>query len=224
MSADLAKPAPLWDLPVRLFHWLLVALIAFSWWSGEEHYMDWHRTSGYAILGLIVFRVLWGFLGTRTARFAGFVRGPAAVAAYMGKLGSRDAEASQGHNPLGGWSVVAMLLAIAAMVTAGLFAVDVDGFESGPLADYISFDAGRSAAEVHEVIFNVILALIALHVLAIVFYTVWKKQRLVPAMVHGKGAKGVDAAANTPVSLPKLAISVVVAAALAYAVSTGFRF
>ena len=143
MTAGTTRAAPLWDVPVRAFHWLLIALIAFSWWSGENHEMEWHRTSGYAILALVVFRLFWGLAGGRTARFARFVRGPRAVIAYV----RGGAGAAPGHNPLGGWSVVAMLATVAAMVTAGLFAVDVDGLESGPLADYVTFDQGRMAAQ-----------------------------------------------------------------------------
>lgn len=191
-----------WDAPVRLFHWLLVALMAFSWWSGEEHYMEWHRFSGYGILALLVFRIYWGFAGTRTARFGQFVRPPRTVLAYARSLGKRTASEAEGHNPLGGWSVVLMLSTLAVMVLAGLFAVDVDGFESGPLADYVTFEQGRTAAELHELVFNLILALITLHVAAIVFYLVWKRQNLVGAMIHGsrKAVGESDAADERPVS------------------------
>ncbi len=79
--------ARVWDAPVRLFHWLLVGLLGFSWWSGEQHEMEWHRWSGYAILALLVFRIYWGFFGGRTARFTQFVRGPAAAFAYLRTLG-----------------------------------------------------------------------------------------------------------------------------------------
>ncbi|WP_156842140.1 cytochrome b/b6 domain-containing protein [Novosphingobium aquimarinum] len=215
----------LWDGPTRLFHWTLVVLVAFSWWSGEEHEMEWHRWSGYGILALVVFRIFWGFAGPATVRFARFVRGPATVAAYARTLFKRGGEHVPGHNPLGGWSVVAMLAALAVMVTAGLFAVDVDGFESGPLATYITFEQGRSAAEVHEVVFNVLLALIALHVIAIVFYRVWKGQRLLPAMLHGRAPDGVELSADgMRVTWWKLALGVILAGAIAWAAAQGFRF
>ncbi|MGB3928022.1 MAG: cytochrome b/b6 domain-containing protein, partial [Sphingobium sp.] len=81
---------PIWDFPTRLFHWLLVGLIAFSWWSGENHEMEWHRWSGYAILFLLVFRLYWGIVGGRTARFAHVVRGPGAAFAYLRGVGSGD--------------------------------------------------------------------------------------------------------------------------------------
>ncbi|MDE8652539.1 cytochrome b/b6 domain-containing protein [Novosphingobium album (ex Liu et al. 2023)] len=224
-SASAPRFARIWDAPVRLFHWLLVALIAFSWWSGEQHEMDWHRLSGYSILALLVFRLFWGFAGSRTARFAQFVRGPGAVLAYARNIGRRPYAGSDGHNALGGWSVILLLAAIAAMVTAGLFAVDVDGLESGPLADYVSFDQGRAAAEVHEAMFNVLLALIALHVLAILFYLVWHRRNLIRPMVSGRRAlDATEAASDLRWSPWKAALGVVLAAACAYAVSQGLRF
>lgn len=116
MSKPVVSTTRIWDPTIRLFHWLLVALIAFSWWSGEQHDMDNHRLSGYAILALLVFRVFWGFAGPRTARFSSFVRGPGAVLAYVKGLGSRKGHLADGHNPLGGWSVIAMLAVIALMV------------------------------------------------------------------------------------------------------------
>ncbi|MEE4453309.1 cytochrome b/b6 domain-containing protein [Novosphingobium resinovorum] len=214
-----------WDPTVRLFHWLLVALIAFSWWSGEQHDLERHRLSGYAILALIVFRVYWGFFGPRTARFSGFVRGPGAVVAYLKGIGSRRAHHADGHNPLGGWSVIAMLLAVGAMVTAGLFSSDIDMLYDGPLATYLDFDQSSAASDWHSAIFNVILALVALHVVAVVFYLVWKRQNLVRPMVTGKRpvAEG-EAASDLKWSPVRAVIGIVIAVAFAWAVSTGFQF
>lgn len=215
----------IWDLPLRAFHWLLVALVAFSWWSGENHEMEWHRWSGYGILALLVFRLWWGFAGSRTARFAQFVRGPGAVRAYAKALFSRNGHSADGHNPLGGWSVIAMLAALAAMVTAGLFAIDVDGFESGPLANFISFDQGRTAAEVHEIIFKVLMALIILHVIAIFFYLAVKRLNLVRPMITGRRARSEDEAVQDVRWSPVLALTgIAIAAIAAWAVATGFRF
>jgi len=215
----------IWDLPVRLFHWLLVALIAFSWWSGENHDMERHRQSGYAILFLLVFRLFWGFAGSRTARFAQFVRSPAVVLAYIRTMGARSGRLSDGHNPLGGWSVVAMLGVLVAMVVAGLFTVDIDGLESGPLADWISFDQGRTAAELHEAIFSAILVLVALHIAAIAFYRLVKRQNLVRPMITGTLPAGQAAAGGDVRWSPLLAlVGVMLAGAVTWAVTTGFRF
>ena len=170
-----------WDVPTRLFHWLLVALIAFSWWSAKNGQLDWHLKSGLSVLALLVFRVLWGIVGSSTARFAGFLRGPRGIVAYV-----RGQEPPlPGHNPLGGWSVIAMLVIISVQVGTGLLAVDVDGIESGPLSYLVDFDQGRTAAAIHEVSFNILLGLMGLHVLAIAFYLVVRRRNLVGPMITG---------------------------------------
>src|SRR5262245_18903121 len=143
--------------------------------------MEWHRWSGYALLGLVIFRIYWGFFGSSTARFSGFLRGPRAIAGYL--RGAWSVEA--GHNPLGALSVLVMLMLLGLQIGLGLIAVDVDGIESGPLSEYVSFETGRSAAEWHENIFNALLWLVALHVLAIAYYLFVKRENLAAAMLHG---------------------------------------
>ncbi|HEY5204143.1 MAG TPA: cytochrome b/b6 domain-containing protein, partial [Roseiarcus sp.] len=119
-SAPGDRSAKVWDAPTRIVHWLLAALIPFSWWSAHNDHLPWHRLSGYSILGLLAFRVIWGFVGSSTARFRQFLSGPGQVRAYLGgRLGP-----IVGHNPLGGWSVLAMLTAIAVQVGLGLFSID----------------------------------------------------------------------------------------------------
>jgi cytochrome b len=205
-----------WDLPTRLFHWLLVVLVAFSWWSAENREMDWHRWSGSIVLGLLVFRLIWGLIGGSTARFGQFLRRPGAVAAY---LRSGPAEAPAGHNPLGGYAVLAMLLVVLAQVGTGLFAVDVDGLESGPLSFLVSFDQGRIAAGVHEVSFNLLLGLIALHLLAITFYTFVRKQALLRRMITGNDTG--DGGGLVPASPLWLVVAAALAGALAWWVNRG---
>src|SRR5687768_6923270 len=113
-----------WDAPVRLFHWALAALVVFSYVTGKlgGGWMAWHMKSGYCILTLLLFRLAWGFLGGTTARFAGFLRGPRAAVEHVRAIASRRLAARAGHNPLGGWMVVAMLAALLTQATAGLFA------------------------------------------------------------------------------------------------------
>jgi cytochrome b len=220
-----AQSVRVWDLPVRLFHWSLVFLLGFSWWSGEQHEMEWHRLSGYAILGLVVFRIYWGFFGGRTARFAQFLRGPRAAVAYARALKKGPYSATPGHNPIGGWSVIALLASILAMVTAGLFAVDVDGLESGPLADYLSFDQGRLAANVHAIVFYGLLVLAVIHLLAILYYMFGLRRDLLSPMITGRQRVGGDTPAQDLSASPwKAAIGVVLAAAAVYAIARGFRF
>ncbi|WP_225205602.1 cytochrome b/b6 domain-containing protein [Novosphingobium huizhouense] len=224
-DATTMPAVPLWDLPTRVFHWALVGLVAFSWWSGENHDMDRHRLSGYTILALLVFRVFWGLFGSRTARFSQFLKGPGAVLAYARGLTGRRHAPAFGHNPMGGWSVAALLLALFAMVGAGLFAVDVDGLESGPLSDYVSFEAGRQAAEIHEAAFNVLLALVALHVLAILYYRFVLGTNLLTAMITGKTRPAAGAQVEPVRASPvALVVGIALAGAVAWAISTGLRF
>lgn len=171
----------IWDLPTRLFHWLLVILIGFSWWTAEYHYDDLHIWSGIAVLSLLIFRILWGIVGSSTARFASFVRGPKAVFGYL-----QGSWRGIGHSPLGALSVVALLVMIGIQVGLGLFASDEDGIMQGPLARLVSIDAGDWAREWHEELFNVLLALIGLHVAAIVFYRL-RGKKLVGPMITGRG-------------------------------------
>lgn len=175
----------IWDVPTRLFHWTLVVLIAFSWWSAEEEHLDWHIWSGLAVMSLLIFRLLWGFFGSSTARFVNFIRGPAATLAYL-----RDMKGWRpvGHSPLGALSVLAMLVALAVQVGLGLFAVDKDGLYEGPLAYLVSLDAAEELADLHEDWFDVILILIVLHVAAIVLYRLVLGKRLVVPMVTGRGS------------------------------------
>ena len=183
-STDPAVKQPVWDLPTRLFHWLLVALIGFSWWSAEEHETDLHIWSGLAVLTLIIFRLLWGLFGSSTARFSGFIRGPKAVFAYV-----RDMKGwpGIGHSPLGALSVIAMLGLISLQAGLGLFATEEDGFYEGPLAYLVSPDLSESITELHEDLFEILKILIGLHIAAILFYRFVLGKKLVKPMITGKG-------------------------------------
>ncbi|MGA0606724.1 cytochrome b/b6 domain-containing protein [Phenylobacterium sp. VNQ135] len=212
--------ARLWDAPVRIVHWLVVVLVAFSWWASEDH-LNWHRWSGYAILGLVAFRILWGFAGAGAARFSSFVKGPGKVAAYVRTLPERAPSNVPGHNPLGGWSVVALLLVLATQVGTGLFVVDIDGFEGGPLTHLVSFETGRALAEVHELSFRILQVLVAVHVLAVLFYLFYKRTNLIGPMITGRRRFPQDPGlAGAPVW--RLLVCIALAAALAYAASKAF--
>jgi cytochrome b len=175
---------------VRLVHWLLAGLIGFSWWSVKNHHTDWHIWSGISILTLLIFRLLWGFVGSSTARWANFVRGPRAV---VGQL--RGRWRGIGHTPLGALSVVAMFLAVAVQVGLGLISEDEDGLYTGPLAGLVSIDTSDAARDIHETWFEfVILPLIALHISAILFYRL-RGRRLTGPMITGRGQVPVGAPA-----------------------------
>ena len=202
-------------MPVRLFHWLMVLLVGAAWWTAEAKRLDWHRYCGYALLGLVSFRIYWGFAGSSTARFAQFLKGPRAILNYLKGQGSR----TPGHNPLGALSVVVLLSLLLAQLVLGLFAVDVDGIESGPLSIYVSFDGGRFAAELHEDLFDVLLWLIGLHVAAVAYYVLFRKENLIGAMLHGKRVYPQEP--REPVrfaSLARLLVGIVLAAVLTWLV------
>lgn len=225
-TGPVETPAPavakvhVWDLPTRLTHWLFVAAVGTSWWTAETGRMEWHRWAGYLLLALVLFRLYWGFVGSSTARFANFVRGPRAIASYLrGAWTMRP-----GHNPLGALSVLALLGLLLAQVVLGLFAVDVDGIESGPLSLYVSFETGRVCAEWHERVFNVLMAVVTLHIVAVLYYLVFKRQNLVGAMITGRRAFVGTMAPLTRASWVRLVIGVLLASAITYAVSQAFQF
>lgn len=174
-----------WDLPVRLFHWTLVLLIAFSWLSAEMDWMTWHLYSGYAVLALALFRVIWGFVGSTHARFGDFLYGPGAVIAYIRTLPSRTAAKFAGHNPLGGISVVLILLCVLVQTGTGLFSND-DILTEGPLYKHISKELSDWLTTIHKYNFNVLLALIGVHVSAVLYYLVYKSENLVKPMFTGR--------------------------------------
>ncbi len=192
---------PIWDLPVRLGHWAVVLLVAFSWVTGTYGALTWHRWSGYTILVLVLFRVYWGFAGSRTARFAHFLCGPRAVWRYSKTLLTRLGGQRAGHTPLGGWNILAMLLLLLAQSALGLFAVDVDGIESGPLSDLVSFETGRVIAAWHsKILMDLLLVLIALHLVAILYYWLYKGDNLILAMLSG--VKRLPPGTPAPIPVP----------------------
>jgi cytochrome b len=217
-----AAQVRLWDGPVRVTHWALAVLMLVSWLTAGEN-MTVHRWSGYSVLGLLIFRIYWGVFGSQTARFASFVKGPKAVAAYARTMGSREGVETPGHNPLGALSVVAILIFLVAQVSLGLFAVDIDGLESGPLSHLVEFETGRLAAEWHELTFRVLQVLVVLHVAAVVFYLVWKRQNLITAMITGRRAFAADPGLKFA-PWWSLAIGAAIAVAVAWLISKGLRF
>lgn len=179
---DKGAKAPVWDLPTRLFHWSLVLLIPFSWWSAKYGHLEWHLWSGSFILTLIVFRLLWGFFGSSTARFANFVRGPRKTLAFL-----RDPNSWKlaGHTPRAALSIFAMLGALLIQIGLGMVSVDEDGLFEGPLARFLSIEGNDQARAIHETWFWVVVGLIALHVGAIFFYRI-RGDALTKAMFTGK--------------------------------------
>lgn len=199
-----------WDLPLRLFHWILVLLVisqAVTAWIGGNA-LEYHALGGYAILALVLFRIAWGFVGGTHARFRDFVRGPRAVSTYARSFLSNTAVIHRGHNPLGGWSVLAMLVSLLVQACTGLFAND-DVMMEGPLVKHVSGRFSEIATAVHDVNAAILLSLVLLHVLAVLFYLFGKRQNLIGPMITGrKAATGIKSTAGGGIGLAALLLAV----------------
>jgi len=202
-----------WDLPTRVFHWALVLAVvgaAYSVWVSEE--MVWHARFGYAVLALCVFRLVWGVVGGHWSRFASFVPSWQASRKYLSS--SDEDKATLGHNPLGAWSVYALLIFLLLQVASGLGSDDDIGF-NGPLAPLLSSDWVSWLTAYHADVGRwVLIALISLHVLAVFFYTLVKRQGLIQTMWHGF-REWPHAAAESKDTWPTRALALVVLACVA---------
>ena len=187
------NPLPLWDVPIRVCHWLIVCCLPLSWWSAETERYSLHQWTGYTVIVLVVSRVIWGFCGSRHSRFADFLVGPAKIVAY---LQGRGAD-SVGHNPLGGWSVILLLALLLLQAVSGLFNSD-DVLFSGPLYYAASTGFRDNMGVVHDVAFNALLFLVGLHILAVLYHQLRRKEKLLQAMFKG-GVTGREGLAS-PVS------------------------
>jgi cytochrome b len=169
----MAKKQLIWDWPIRLFHWLLVLCFAGAWLTAEsERWRLAHITLGYTMIGLVAFRLLWGLVGTRHARFASFVRGPAAVLSYARSLFKLQPEHYAGHNPAGGLMVVVLLAVIFITVGTG----------------YLAYNdmASEWAEELHETTAGVMLAIVILHVVGVTASSFLHRENLIGAMITGR--------------------------------------
>lgn len=171
----------LWDLPTRLFHWLLVFLVSAAVVTANigGNAMDWHGRIGVMILGLITFRLIWGFVGSTHVRFMNFWPKPSSIRAYL-----RGNWHGIGHNPLGALSVLALLALICLQVATGLFSNDDIAF-NGPLFELINKELSDRLTSVHKLSIKALMALIVLHLGAVAFYVIVKKDRLVKPMITG---------------------------------------
>jgi cytochrome b len=214
-----------WDLPTRLFKWLLVVLVVFQVVTGKVagDWLKWHFWSGYAILTLLIFRIFWGFVGSTTARFSDFVKGPFAGLAHLREVLGPGAPRESGHNPVGGWMVVALILALLVQAGSGLFTTD-DIFTDGPLVAKASEDWVKSMTSLHKRWINLIFIMVALHVLAAVLYLVVKKQNLIAAIITGRKPRDDVVAPGAPLPALRFASNLlafgclVVAAAIVWAI------
>jgi cytochrome b len=183
------RKVQVWDLPVRLFHWALVLLLISQvvTVSIGGNAMEYHMLGGYAILALVLFRLVWGFVGTRSARFSDFLRGPKAAFGYAGQLFKPQHRPHLGHNPLGGWSVMLMLLSLLTQAVSGLFADD-EIMTSGPLEKHVSDEVSSVMTAIHDVNAIVLAVLVTVHVAAVLYYLIARKENLIAPMITGKKA------------------------------------
>ncbi len=218
MPAELRRTA-LWDLPVRLVHWSFVALIPALWWTAQ-HNIDLHKQLGLVMLGLVVFRLIWGFVGSQSARFGNFVRGPAVVIAYLRELRGAAHLPIAGHNAAGGWSVIILLGLLAIQVTLGTFAQNEDSV-TGPLNYLVSYDTAETLSGLHGLGFDLIVVFSLGHIAAIIYYTVVKKDRLVPPMITGSRDFPADVKAPRMAPLWRAIPVILFAVALAWWIGKG---
>lgn len=216
VSSNLVR---IWDRPVRIVHWAMVLLVALAGWAAETRHMAWHYRFGYALLGLLLFRLIWGVLGSSTARFASFVRAPRQVLQYLRGGGPPV----HGHNPLGAYSVIALLGALALQIGLGLLAASPDGSKAGPFAAWVAPATAHAAAGLHQANFYLLLALIGVHVAAILFYLLVRRDDLITPMLIGrrKAAAGMQAMVAAPAW--HLFIAIAAAVAVAIWIATGVR-
>lgn len=178
----------IWDPVTRVWHWVLVLSMVLCWSFGEFmsfDTVDWHFYIGYLIIALLAFRILYGFAGPAPIRFTSFVPTPAATLHYLKTVATREPSGTPGHNPLGGLSVLLIILASTVAAVSGLFIETEDFFESAPLYSYVSEATANRLTWWHHFSSDVIVVLVGLHVAAILFYLVWKKENLIKPMVTG---------------------------------------
>lgn len=190
-----------WDLPTRVFHWAVVALVTVSWVSVDNGFMRLHLASGLGLMTLLLSRLAWGIVGSTTARFTDFVTGPRRVIGYLKSLATGDSPHFVGHNPAGGWMVVLMIALLLAQVATGLFANDGVHF-NGPLASQVSADRSDWVTGLHATLFNVLLLVVWIHLVAIFFYLWVKGDNLIRPMISGEKQGTEVPAAIKPSFLP----------------------
>lgn len=205
------RPVSVWDLPTRLFHWAQALLFVALWITGTDGPLDWHMRIGEILLAILLFRIVWGFFGSRHSRFADFVAGGRAVRTHFrevvrvarsGSAATDRAAPHAGHTPLGGWMILALLTLMTLQCVTGLFATD-EIVTDGPLNHLVGGRAGRVLTVAHSMAFNVIVALVVAHVAAAFFYLLRKRENLIWPLVTGRASLPEAAARReTPLANP----------------------
>lgn len=173
-----------WDVPIRLFHWLTVILVAAAYVTWRLNWMDWHAYAGYALLALVIFRLLWGFYGGETARFTRFLAAPRRAAGHLAQLLRQEPDRQVGHNPAGGWMVMLLLVLLVAETLTGIY-INNDIANVGPFTELTSAPVANFITTLHDVLWQALLVAVTLHVLAVGLYWAAKRQNLVLPMITG---------------------------------------
>jgi cytochrome b len=185
MTREPGRRVPVWDLPTRLFHWLVVALVAAAYLSWRLNWMDWHAWFGEALLALVLWRLLWGFFGSDTSRFARFLASPRAAWHHLAQIRRREADREPGHNPAGGWMVLVLLALLLGETLTGIY-VGNDVADEGPLTELTPAPIANLITALHRLLWQALLAAVVLHLLAIFIYFAVKRHNLLLPMVTGR--------------------------------------
>ncbi len=219
---DLSPRTRIWDLPTRLFHWLLAALAIFSFTTGKlgGDWLTWHFRSGYAIASLLLFRLLWGFVGSRYARFASFLPSPSRIWRTLLSTGSDGLPASAGHSAVGTLSVYALLIVLAVQISTGVFTND-GSFNEGPWVKFISSALSDRLSTVHYYNHWLVVGLTVLHVAAIGFYLLVRRHDLITPMLTGDklGLAAPAAEDGAAIRLRAAVLAIVAAGVVSYLVT-----
>ena len=174
-----------WDVPTRLFHWLAAALVAAAYATWRLNWMEWHSLVGRALLALLLFRLLWGFFGSFTARFSSFLAAPRTALRYLVHLLRHLPKQEAGHNPAGGWMVLFLIALMLGETLTGIY-VENDITNVGPLTEITPAPIANAIEALHAIIWDILLAAVALHIAAIVFYATAKRHNLLVPMITGR--------------------------------------
>jgi cytochrome b len=183
-----------WDIPVRVFHWLIVALVVAAYATWRLNWIVWHQWIGYATLTLLLFRLSWGFLGSETARFSSFLASPRNVLQHLKGSLRREPDYRVGHNPAGSWMVVLLIALLLAETLTGVYIAN-DIADEGPLTELVPAWAANAIAASHAILWDALLAAIILHVLAIAGFAAIKGQNLLRPMITGTKILSANVAA-----------------------------
>ena len=190
-TSDSRHMVLVWDAATRLFHWLVTLFVAAAYVTWQLNWMDFHAWVGKGLLGLLLFRLLWGFFGSETARFSSFVVSPRRAARYLASAFRRSIDREVGHNPAGGWMVLLLLTLLFGESLTGLYVAN-DVADVGPLTEITPAGLANAITVLHRLLWNALLVAIALHLLAILIYALAKGHNLVLPMLTGKKSLPMD--------------------------------